>query len=316
MWKNALLSLVALSTIGCITEEPSVDVPAFVDTQLSETNECLDGTHDCGDHATCYDRSRGFVCLCDPGFDGDGTTCRNIDECLRADACGPGATCVDRDGGYDCGCPYGWVSDGGRGCRPDCARVYADGHGDIFITQEASGFSLAVRSALDAFDDREYLYPPEDVCIMVGRPAFELSLSLGGRPEGEQWDSLGIGPGEGFWLLPEVAEAGMPWFGMSAEAVSSGLFVDEVLTLELAVERMPEGAAVSSFYTDDLGELRYLYSTLDDVWDAPVHVSAHAHMNWVFSKPGDYYLRFAARGRTIGGVEVTGPARVYRFIIQ
>ena len=41
-------------------------------------NECEEGLDNCDPLATCIDQTNGFVCVCPPGFTGDGTTCYGI----------------------------------------------------------------------------------------------------------------------------------------------------------------------------------------------------------------------------------------------
>ena len=54
-----------------------------------------------------------FTCACLPGFNGDGFTCTDIDECaLGTDDCDINADCTDILGGYECDCIAGWKGNG------------------------------------------------------------------------------------------------------------------------------------------------------------------------------------------------------------
>lgn len=84
------------------------------------------------------------TCVCDPGFEGDGLTCTDIDGCA-GEPCFAGAECTDvaaPDEGYTCGdCPAGTEGDGENctdvdGCIGDpcfsgvaCEDVVAPGEG-------------------------------------------------------------------------------------------------------------------------------------------------------------------------------------------
>ena len=42
---------------------------------FSDIDECIDGSNDCADNATCSDTEGSYECTCDPGFTGDGVNC-------------------------------------------------------------------------------------------------------------------------------------------------------------------------------------------------------------------------------------------------
>ncbi|MEL6548520.1 MAG: calcium-binding EGF-like domain-containing protein, partial [Myxococcota bacterium] len=48
--------------------------------QCQDTNECADGSNNCGPNATCTNTEGGFSCACNLNYVGDGVTC-NFDEC-------------------------------------------------------------------------------------------------------------------------------------------------------------------------------------------------------------------------------------------
>ena len=50
---------------------------------------------------------------CLPGYEGDGITCTNIDECAEGlDTCAENAICEDTEGSFECTCLPGYVGDG------------------------------------------------------------------------------------------------------------------------------------------------------------------------------------------------------------
>ncbi len=72
--------------------------------------DCVGG---CDVNAACVNDAGAFVCVCNAGFDGDGTTCTDVNECtLGTDDCDVRATCTNRPGGYECACNSGWTGDG------------------------------------------------------------------------------------------------------------------------------------------------------------------------------------------------------------
>jgi hypothetical protein len=67
---------------------------------------------------TCHDvaaPNTGFTCdACPSGWNGDGETCSDIDDCT-GDPCGAQATGTCSDTGanaYDCACSFGYAFDG------------------------------------------------------------------------------------------------------------------------------------------------------------------------------------------------------------
>ncbi|MBM4358896.1 MAG: hypothetical protein FJ096_12400 [Deltaproteobacteria bacterium] len=71
------------------------------------------GCEGCAADAVCSDG----VCACADGFDGDGMTCTDVDECETPGFCGTDATCLNTRGGFECTCNDGFTSTG-SGCAP------------------------------------------------------------------------------------------------------------------------------------------------------------------------------------------------------
>ena len=44
-------------------------------SSLDLVNECELGTHQCDTHAKCTDTSDAYECVCNPGYNGNGTYC-------------------------------------------------------------------------------------------------------------------------------------------------------------------------------------------------------------------------------------------------
>ena len=44
----------------------------------TEINNCTDGTHNCDPNASCDPTPESFICTCNSGFTGNGTSCTGI----------------------------------------------------------------------------------------------------------------------------------------------------------------------------------------------------------------------------------------------
>ena len=100
--------------------------------------ECQTGDHNCDtdNHAYCIDKNGGFVCACEPGFEGDGvktdatpvpgTSCTDMDNCQYCPGggnenpdlcvCGADATCQEIPGSYECVCDTAGYFSNGADC--------------------------------------------------------------------------------------------------------------------------------------------------------------------------------------------------------
>ncbi|XP_026165537.1 nidogen-1 [Mastacembelus armatus] len=88
-----------------------------------EDNPCFTGRHGCDTNAACHaGQGNQFTCQCAAGFNGDGRTCYDIDECREnPHICGPHAICNNQPGTFRCECEEGYHF-GGDG--KTCVEVY------------------------------------------------------------------------------------------------------------------------------------------------------------------------------------------------
>lgn len=109
--------------------------PATCLTGGLEVDECASGRHGCWTQdslSACVDTFRGFVCRCPAGWEGDGHTCTDIDECALGIS-GCDQICVNDPGSYHCECNTGYTLHGGQGspgmCVPNAlGRMAAQTH--------------------------------------------------------------------------------------------------------------------------------------------------------------------------------------------
>ena len=65
----------------------------------------------CSPNAQCINSQGSYSCKCLDGYQGDGETCYDEDECSR-NPCNPNAVCRNTDGSYTCSCKTGFRGDG------------------------------------------------------------------------------------------------------------------------------------------------------------------------------------------------------------
>jgi hypothetical protein len=97
--------------------DPSTGSSTTATTEMtadSSSGDPTDPCDSCDPNATCM----GETCVCNDGFEGDGTTCDDADECADAThTCSADATCTNTPGSFECECNEGFVGDG-TSCDP------------------------------------------------------------------------------------------------------------------------------------------------------------------------------------------------------
>ena len=82
--------------------------------EMSTSGECVDIDEclnsPCDTNGICENSLGTFTCKCADGYDGDGYTCNDINECDKSDTCDVRATCVNHDGTFSCQCDSGFQS--------------------------------------------------------------------------------------------------------------------------------------------------------------------------------------------------------------
>ncbi|XP_062320510.1 mucin-like protein [Osmerus eperlanus] len=66
----------------------------------------------CHPHGLCHLSPVGYQCVCDTGFEGDGLTCSDIDECQQKVCPQNDTDCVNKPGSYACVCKPGYEQNG------------------------------------------------------------------------------------------------------------------------------------------------------------------------------------------------------------
>ena len=105
----------------------------------------------CDANATCANTFGGYECTCLPGWQGDGATCADVDECAAGlDDCDAHATCGNTPGGFECACDEGWSGDG-KSCADvnECAQGLDDCDGNATCKNTAGGFACSCNAGYE-----------------------------------------------------------------------------------------------------------------------------------------------------------------------
>jgi surface-anchored protein len=189
------------------------------------------------------------------------------------------------------------------------AQTYLrEGHTDVGIVYEDNAWNLHIGQH-EAAPPMEY--SPGEAILGVDLVAARQAV-----PASAQFSFLGT-PGSPVWILPEVENPSLLFLGFGTEELSSGLFVDDQVTLSLRAVR---GAGQFSVYTvDPFGNPDVLMNSSDGLTSADsivLPVGGHEHVNWAFSEPGIYQVDLEASGTLLDGNVLTSSGLVtYTFAV-
>ena len=79
-----------------------------------DINECLLEKTKCSSNAQCINTQGSYSCKCHDGYEGDGETCYDKNECTNdyRNPCSFNEVCRNTDGSYTCSCKLGFREDG------------------------------------------------------------------------------------------------------------------------------------------------------------------------------------------------------------
>ncbi len=204
------------------------------------------------------------------------------------------------------------------------AGVYTSGHGDVRPYYEDG--QLQVRYQLD----QGSIVDGAEIGTVGGGPVSFAPGSLVNyipdapvpMPDLPQYAFIGANVDDPLWFVPEVQEYDRPWLGLSTEELSFGDWAGDAVQMSLVSVTGPAGGYFSLYDSGD-GDTPRVYMATSDGIDANdqyfyqggnnyfpgLRVSTHAHMNWMFTQPGEYELLFKFSGEhlTDGYKEVSAP---------
>ena len=112
-WQRAHSDTFSALYFEC-TAPPTTTTTVPATTTTADIDECTTGDDNCDQNATCTNTIGAFTCACNAGYNGDGATCEDINECSddELNDCDDNANCDNSDGDYTCSCKDGYSGDG------------------------------------------------------------------------------------------------------------------------------------------------------------------------------------------------------------
>ena len=189
---------------------------------------------------------------------------------------------------------------------------YLAEHGDFDIGIEDGQLGLHIHLHAGAIVDGNALaedteFDPDELIVVATQ---EARIP---RPAGPLWDPAGVEVNEPMWVLPQHEKEGLPAFGLATEEIPAGVFVGDVVTLNLRYLKGP--GDFSLWANDAFGRPAFALSTHDQRLSSTLPVALHAHYNWGFTRSGTYTLVFEVAGNLVDGGSTRAVA-VYTFLVS
>jgi surface-anchored protein len=148
--------------------------------------------------------------------------------------------------------------------------------------------------------------------VLVLRPAAQRPV-----PNDPAFNFLGA-PGSSFYVVPQDETEGLLFLGTAAEEIESGLFTGETIQLELIAATGP--GSFSLYSVDTFGKPTVFMNSADGTASADllsIAVGSHRHLNWAFTRAGEYQLTLKATGTLLAGTEaIASDPAILRFLVQ
>jgi surface-anchored protein len=158
-------------------------------------------------------------------------------------------------------------------------------HVDIGIGYEDGEWDLHIHD-----DTNDIEYAPDEAIFQIGMAA------LTTVPADARFSFLG-NSGESVWVVPQIQNPALPFLGIAAEEVETGIFAGDTVRLTLRDVDGPGHFAL--WLTDPFGNPNIRMNTRDGITEddfASVFAGGHTEFNWAFSEPGTYRIDFQASG--------------------
>ena len=182
----------------------------------------------------------------------------------------------------------------------------AEGEVDIEFTFENGLFGLTL---LDEANERELI--PVEAVLVVNSQAAQVV------PNDPSYSFLGQAGADTYVLSQEERE-GILFPGIAADEIQPSVLANETLKVQLVSVQGPGSFAL--YAIDTFAKPTIFMKSADGVTGADilnVAVGSHSHLNWAFSKPGEYRLNFKISGTLKSNNSVvTSDVITLRFLVE
>jgi surface-anchored protein len=163
--------------------------------------------------------------------------------------------------------------------------VITVGHTDVGVNYEDGAWDLHVHA-----EDLGEEFEPDGVWIKVAAAA------RSSVPADSAYSFLGSS-GSALWLLPAAHQEGLVFLGFGTEEMEEGIFTGN--TVDLALKGVEGPGDFIVYINDAFGAPVVWYNSRDGFDSKDVHTltaGGHSHVNWVFTAPGKYHVKYQASG--------------------
>jgi len=188
------------------------------------------------------------------------------------------------------------------------AAVLREGHADIGIAYEDNKLFPHIH---DEENDAEY--GPGTALLLVKHEGYEAITA------GPAYDFLRPGGETHVWRLPNVENPELLFLGLGAEEIEPGVVFEDAITISLKSVTAPPGGFFSVYEVDAFDAPQVLLNTGDGISTADSFVliaGSHRHVNWTFSRSGDYRVEFTFSARIGTATKPKTATVIYKFHVQ
>lgn len=143
-------------------------------------DECTAGTSPCDSNAVCEDTQGSYNCACNSGYQGDGKTCTELDECAVSNPCADFANCTNLPGSFKCTCIDGYVGNGAIKCLDvdECSGDESPCVGENrMCTNNAGSFTCPCHSGYTE-DSTSKFFSLQIFCSLYGQKTTDLTFKI------------------------------------------------------------------------------------------------------------------------------------------
>ncbi|MDB6040818.1 MAG: LPXTG-motif cell wall anchor domain protein [Verrucomicrobiales bacterium] len=187
-------------------------------------------------------------------------------------------------------------------------KVLTIGHTDLAINYSADANAWDVHVASDTL---EQSWDADDLVLQVKG---EAKITI---PSNPKFSFLGDAGGP-IWILPSAQDENLLYLGYGGDGIPDGVFAGNQVKVTLQDVSGPGN--FFSYRVDGFGNPQVLFNSADGITSADVatvQAGGDAHLNWAFTKAGDYSVTLEVSGTLAGTNTVVSSGPVtYSFVVE